>query len=167
MCHLCQQKNIQSSEITLFIRLEDGVPDGYPISETNFRLLFPDTSFPSHFTADLVEPLGYGIYEISDHPESPGRYEKNIEVKPIRCEHGIWKQTWGVIPMSDAEKEAIDAAKAKEIRSERDWKLAACDWTQVADAPVNKAAWATYRQALRNMPEQEGFPWSVEWPRRP
>lgn len=50
------------------------------------------------------------------------------------------------------------------MRIHRDRLLAECDWTQVADAPVNKAAWAAYRQALRDFPatwvpsEEADFP---------
>jgi hypothetical protein len=57
--------------------------------------------------------------------------------------------------------------KAVEVRSERNAKLAATDWTQVADTTANKTAWATYRQALRNVPTQAGFPWTIEWPTQP
>jgi hypothetical protein len=53
------------------------------------------------------------------------------------------------------------------IRLERDAKLTQSDWTQVADAPVDQAAWATYRQALRDIPEQSGFPNEVNWPTEP
>ena len=56
---------------------------------------------------------------------------------------------------------------ADAVRAERDRLLAACDWTQVQDAPVDAAAWATYRQALRDVPEQAGFPEAVEWPVAP
>lgn len=61
---------------------------------------------------------------------------------------------------------ANDRAAAK-IRTERDTKLTESDWTQVADAPVDKAAWATYRQALRDIPSQAGFPNEVTWPTEP
>lgn len=54
-----------------------------------------------------------------------------------------------------------------EARAQRNQLLAASDWTQVADAPVHKAAWATYRQALRDISAQEGFPWAVVWPTQP
>ena len=57
--------------------------------------------------------------------------------------------------------------KAVEVRSERNAKLAATDWTQVADTTADKAAWATYRQALRNVPTQAGFPNTVVWPVAP
>lgn len=64
--------------------------------------------------------------------------------------------------------EAIpDEEKAGQVRAERNDKLTASDWTQVADAPVDKAAWATYRQALRDVTAQEGFPWTITWPDAP
>ena len=56
---------------------------------------------------------------------------------------------------------------ASQIRQERNTLLSDCDWTQVSDAPVNQAAWQTYRQALRDITSQEGFPYSVIWPTKP
>jgi len=53
------------------------------------------------------------------------------------------------------------------VRAERDSLLAACDWTQVADAPVDAAAWATYRQALRDIPQDYASPDDVVWPEAP
>jgi len=66
-----------------------------------------------------------------------------------------------------AYKASKDAEQAKSVRATRDAKLAECDWTQVADAPVDKAVWATYRQALRDVTAQTGFPWTVTWPDKP
>lgn len=57
--------------------------------------------------------------------------------------------------------------QAESIRADRDNRLADTDWTQLADAPVDKEAWATYRQALRDVPAQEGFPEDVVWPEIP
>lgn len=53
------------------------------------------------------------------------------------------------------------------VRQERDKKLIESDWTQVIDAPVDQAAWATYRQTLRDIPSQAGFPNEVTWPTEP
>ena len=69
-------------------------------------------------------------------------------------------------------KEALVASQeperlASQIRQERNTLLSDCDWTQVSDAPVNQAAWQTYRQALRDITAQAGFPYSVEWPTKP
>lgn len=52
-------------------------------------------------------------------------------------------------------------------RQHRNALLVASDWTQVADAPVDKAAWATYRQELRDVTNQEAFPSEVTWPVAP
>jgi hypothetical protein len=60
-----------------------------------------------------------------------------------------------------------NSRKAAVIRNQRNTKLSESDWTQVADAPVNKAAWATYRQALRDVTAQAGFPWTIDWPTIP
>lgn len=59
---------------------------------------------------------------------------------------------------------------AEEVRAERDRLLAATDWTQVLDAPISaesRAEMRVYRQALRNVPQQPGFPAAVEWPVMP
>ena len=66
-----------------------------------------------------------------------------------------------------AYKASKDAEQAKSIRATRGEKLADSDWTQVADAPVDKAVWATYRQALRDITAQSGFPWTITWPDAP
>jgi len=57
--------------------------------------------------------------------------------------------------------------KAKEVRTQRDALLAETDWTQVADAPVDAQAYADYRQALRDVPQQSGFPGDIDWPVKP
>ena len=59
---------------------------------------------------------------------------------------------------------------AAEARAKRDALLAECDWTQVLDAPIDAAAreaYRVYRQALRDIPEQEGFPYEIQWPAEP
>ena len=66
-----------------------------------------------------------------------------------------------------AYKATKDAEQAKSVRASRDEKLKDCDWTQVADAPVDKTVWATYRQALRDVTTQTGFPWTITWPDAP
>ena len=58
-------------------------------------------------------------------------------------------------------------ALATQARTQRDALLSQSDWTQGADAPVDQAAWATYRQALRDVPSQAGFPENINWPTAP
>jgi hypothetical protein len=68
------------------------------------------------------------------------------------------------------EKAEIDAQKAAAVRRERNAKLTECDWTQLNDTPLDnptKVEWTTYRQALRDITAQAGFPHNVVWPVKP
>jgi hypothetical protein len=150
----------------MLIKLQDGKPTGYPVLEANFKQLFPGTSFPAFLTPSDVEPFGFGMYDFTSQP-TPGKYQKVVEAPAVKDAQGIWRQTWAVVDMSAQEKTEEDARKAAEVRAERNGRLTVSDWTQVADAPVDKQAWAAYRQQLRNLPQQSGFPWSVVWPAKP
>ena len=56
--------------------------------------------------------------------------------------------------------------KEVEIRGARNKLLAESDWTQLSDSPVNKEAWAIYRQQLRDITIQSEFPMNVVWPEK-
>lgn len=60
-------------------------------------------------------------------------------------------------------EQAVDLAK--QVRAQRDALLRESDWTQLPDVPVDRQAWATYRQALRDITSQPGFPATVTWPK--
>ena len=51
---------------------------------------------------------------------------------------------------------ATDEQKWQQILAWRNQQLAATDWTQLSDSPLDKEAWAAYRQALRDLPAQGG-----------
>ena len=53
------------------------------------------------------------------------------------------------------------------VRAQRDELIAAIDWTVLGDTKADKEDWKAYRQALRDVPEQEGFPYDVIWPEPP
>ena len=70
----------------------------------------------------------------------------------------------------EAERAILSLPTADEVRAQRKKLLAETDWTQVLDAPIDtetREAYRTYRQALRDVPEQEGFPTAVVWPELP
>jgi len=93
---------------------------------------------------------------ISDNDYSTLRWdESNTDKKPTKK---ALDEAW-----PDVER----ALAWKAIRAERDRRLAASDWTQVSDAPVDSAAWATYRQQLRDLPQNYILPDDVEWPEEP
>ena len=136
----------------------------FPIYSIHQR--FPNTSFPANVAdADLPE----GVVRV--HPVAPPPFNPSTH-KPVQSStpalvNGRWELGYTIAALDAAELQQIRDSKATEVRSERDARLAACDWTQVADAPVNKTAWATYRQALRDVTSQSGFPFDVSWPAEP
>jgi hypothetical protein len=81
-------------------------------------------------------------------------------------ESGVWKQAWNVVTLSDEEQQQIQATAAQNTRAKRNQLLAETDWTQLSDSSV-ASTWTEYRQALRDLPSQEGFPYTVTWPTKP
>jgi hypothetical protein len=65
------------------------------------------------------------------------------------------------------ETEIPDDWYFERLRLWRDAQLKASDWTQVEDAPIDKSAWATYRQALRDLPNQSNNPKELKFPNEP
>jgi hypothetical protein len=68
------------------------------------------------------------------------------------------------LPNDDLVSDEIFLAR---LRHWRDTELARTDWTQLADAPVDQAAWATYRQALRDLPASNSDLRKIELPIAP
>jgi len=134
----------------------------------DYREAFPDTGFPISGPNDefLIER---GYAKVSVFKEHNRDTQKLVNVAayyeaPFVYTVAVQDKTAEEIATETAEKEAT---QANAIRAERDRKLAECDWTQLADSTANKAAWAIYRQALRDGPAQTGFPWTVTWPETP
>lgn len=139
----------------------------YPLSAADVRAAHPNTSFPSEvagFEAALID-MGYAVVQAT--PEPAITYTQNLaEGAPKKGKTG-YTQTWII---SDASAEQITErtdAEAASIRQERNQRLADCDWTQLPDAPVDASAWAAYRQDLRDVTSQPGFPWNIIWPMSP
>ena len=157
--------------MTLFIRLVEGAPTGNPILEQNLRQIFPNTSFPNYFTADDVEPMGYGIYDFSSQPDLT-KYQKCLEVDPVRSDVGVWRQTWSVVEMSETEIIVVDAARASQVRNQRDILLYGTDWIASKCYESGESVpddVKEYRQALRDITNHANFPYlnNVDWPTEP
>lgn len=129
-------------------------------------------------TVEILDSLGADV--VFEGPQATGgtvyQYSMRAGVEQV---NGKWFTKYVLGPIfvdneqaTAAEQEAAynllkDTEQAKAVRTSRNQLLNESDWTQVADAPVDKAVWATYRQALRDISTQTGFPWNVEWPVKP
>jgi hypothetical protein len=150
---------------------------GAVVLEQGFRAMHPNTSMPQQLTEAAINELGGDI--VFEGPQASGgtvyQYSQAAGVEQIG---GKWYTKYILGPVfTDGETTAVeqeaaykaakDATQAASVRQERSDKLADCDWTQVDDSPVDKAVWATYRQALRDITDQAGFPWTITWPDAP
>jgi len=148
---------------------------GAVMYENEFRTLFPNTSLPQQLSESLINELGADV--VFEGPQATGgtvyQYSQYAGVEQI---DGKWYTKYILGPVftdneesTAAEQEAAykvlkDAEQAKAVREQRNKLLADSDWTQLADAPVDSAIWTAYRQALRDVTKQDGFPFNIVWP---
>jgi hypothetical protein len=142
----------------MYAKIINNVLIKFPYSMGALHVENPDTSFPAAPTAETLE--AFGVYKIVEETAPTVDSKTHRQSQSIQQVNGVWTQVWTLQQLAE------DKAAAN-IRGYRDGLLADSDWTQVADAPVDKDAWATYRQALRNVTLQAGFPWEVVWPTQP
>ena len=131
----------------------------------DYRDVFHNTSFPANGPSDefLTEQ---GSYKVNLFLPHNARTEKLVSCDPY-IQDG-WAYTVEVQPKTQEELDADTEAQAANVRSQRNQLLAACDWTQGKDIPDTVSdPWAIYRQELRDVPDQPGFPWIVVWPDAP
>jgi len=141
---------------------------GAVVTDGEFRAAFPSTGFPIHITEQTYNEFGYDV--VLEGPQAqPTRYQVGF-ADGVQQIDGKWFTKYSLADMDDEAKAAKDEEQAKNVRTQRTEKLRDCDWTQLDDTPMSntqKAGWATYRQALRDVPKQAGFPFDIEWPTQP
>ena len=140
----------------MFIRLTNGTPENYTLAQ--LRRDNPNVSFPKDIPAETL--ASFGVYPVkrTDPPEHNPLTQIVHVIDPVQTE-GDWVQQW----------ETLDLPKdqaAENIRAERNRLLSETDWMALSDNTITQE-WADYRQALRDITVQEGFPYSVEWPTKP
>ena len=140
---------------------------GAVMYEAEFRAYQKANGGPSWetTTTEVLEALGADVV-FEGAQAQPTRYQTAYANGAEQID-GKWYTKYSVAEMDAEAITAKDAEQAKAVRDQRSEKLKDSDWTQVADAPVDKAVWATYRQALRDITNQSGFPWTITWPESP
>lgn len=137
------------------------IPNTYPYNIAQLYSDNPETSFPDEMPNERLAEWGVYPVILKSRPETSSGMVAE-EIFPVNLA-GIWTQQWLVRDLTFDELEDL----ASNIRAERTRLLQESDWTQVADAPVDKTAWAIYRQALRDVTAQPDFPTIVNWPTKP
>jgi len=137
----------------------------YPYTLPDLRLDTPGTSFPIEI--DDATAAYFGVVPVKPTAPPLETHTINLERTAV-LEGSIWVEKWFEIPATEEQIQERTAASANDARQKRNQLLAECDWTQLSDVEAKTSVgWVSYRQALRDVPEQVGFPWTITWPNIP
>lgn len=140
-----------------YIKLTNGTPEIYSIGQ--LRRDNPNVSFPEIPTNSLLADWDVYPLVVLDRPEFDFNTQNCIKGDITKVDDLIWTQGWVVENKPQEEAEL-------NIRSMRDNLLSQTDWMALSDNTLTQP-WADYRQALRDVTSQAGFPYSVVWPTPP
>jgi hypothetical protein len=164
----------------LLVKTANGQVEQFPYTLGDLRRDNPQTSFPKKIGDAIL--ASYGIFHVMpdpqpdhDHlvqtvvrdaePHRETRIKQADDLEPADVAVGDSYETgrW-VIGYTVANKPQDQAEQA--VRNQRDRLLSDSDWRALSDNTLSPA-WASYRQALRDITGQAGFPYAVTWPTTP
>jgi hypothetical protein len=160
----------------MLAKIENGVVTKWPLAEHYVQHENPNTSFAFPLSDETLTQFGFARFEYTDPPAYDVEFQEAHEVTPALAGASA-VQRWEIKDRYTADEKAAYIIKRdqeqlvfrqKTVRQQRDALLAATDWTQTVDVPqATKDKWAPYRQALRDVPQQAGFPDNIQWPSKP
>jgi len=161
----------------LFVKLATGTPK----TKVQLRNENKHMSLPESWTDATLESLGVArVQSVSQPSANTTHVPVNDGVEQV---DGVWRQKWvmqarfteytdannnviTVQSQADAYQQSLDDAEAAKVRATRDTLLAETDFYALSDVTMS-AEMTTYRQALRDVPSQAGFPYTITWPDKP
>ena len=152
-------------------------------SQGQIRLDNKNMSLPKVWTANVCDALGVDPVLAAPAPEPSDSYKSVVRNGAVQDANGNWVQAWveremfteytddeGNVQTVDAQKTAYDTQQSNELataeRAERDRLLKETDHYGLSDVTMSSEM-TTYRQALRDVPQQDGFPSTITWPTKP
>ena len=154
--------------MSLYREIETGVVK----TQGEVKGMYSNVSFSR--VVDTYADLGWDEIVAVPMPAPSTPLKKVEHGDPVK-KAGKWTQVWieenifsGATKAADeaAHTEQLDIAAAESARTDRDSRLAVTDFHGLSDTVMSEAM-TTYRQALRDVPEQDGFPHEVTWPDSP
>jgi len=140
----------------MHLKLTNGVPAKYTLGQ--FRRDNPNTSFPKHIPDEMLASYDVYPYTVQDVD-----YDRMTQTKS----EGDFSQVDGQWVLSMVAENLPQEQAERRIRSKRDDDLQKTDWIVIKSYERGEnipAEWELYRQALRDVTDQSGFPYSVTWP---
>ena len=151
----------------MFAKIENQKVIKYPYNETELRNDNPSTSFPINPLENTELREAFDVVEVQENPipdynnQTQNCIEKNPELK-----NGNWVKVWETETKTSAETAQDDSDQWVEIRNQRNQKLQETDWqmTKALETGEDASDLRTYRQKLRDIPQNETNPFSINWP---
>lgn len=151
----------------MYAKIENGVCTKCPYTIDDLRRDNPNTSFPAQMSDAGLQEFGVVSVVMTPAPSFDEISQSLSQPLPVLV-GGEWRQQWAVANLPQSEIDINLNKLAFSVRATRNGLLKDSDWTQLADfAGTNRPAWVQYRQALRDVPQQAGFPRTVVWPTQP
>lgn len=149
----------------MYVKVINGVVEKYPYSIGELRKDSPNVSFPKNPSNETL--ADWNVYPVvsTAEPSYDIATQRVVWGTPALV-NGQWTHTWETVALSVEEQQNRRQAKETEIRNERDRLLEETDWRFRSDMNPSQS-WIDYCQALRDVPQQAGFPWNVQWPVKP
>ena len=154
----------------MYVKINNDEVQKYPYTIDELRGDNPNTSFPKNPSEEILN--SFGVYSVGfqaqpDYDSSAQRVDHSLKPELI---DGKWIITKTVVDLTDEQIEANQARlyldAANQVRRKRDMLLEATDWYGLSDVTM-PAEIASYRQALRDISAQDGFPHNIIWPEKP
>ena len=144
---------------------------GEVISERDLYYKYPNISFPKLLTPYVIDTYGLDVILEGPRPQTTPPYETVVR-QGIEEIKGKWFTKYAIGPIFNNEEDEeayrlkIDIQASESIRSTRNSLISKSDWMGYSDVIMSNE-WREYRQELRDITTQEGFPHNVEWPMIP
>jgi len=150
----------------MFAKITNGVAERFPYSVGDLRRDHPNTSFPKNIpTATMTEYGMVPVTQITAPEHDPLTHGVAYGPLPV-LQNGSWVLVPTVVELLPEVISARHAIEVDRARTQRNELLAATDWTALSDTTMSPEM-AVYRQALRDITLQSGFPHDVSWPTKP
>ena len=138
----------------------------WPYTLHMLRIDEPGTSFPEIMSDELLNEFQVFLVEIDVCPEIE-YWQDATRIDPV-YENEKWVQHWSITDVDAETLQERQDQKAASIRDDRNKLLQECDWSQSRDISDEIALlWQPYRQQLRDITTQSGFPFEIVWPTKP
>ena len=144
------------------------LPDTYPYSLADFRSDNPQVSVRDNPSDETLAE--FGLVPVQPAIQPTVDYTLNVVAQTPRLIDGEWVEAWALEAASDEQIAERTAEAATQTRTLRNSELQASDWWVIQAAETGaqlSAEKLSYRQTLRDVTAQSGFPFNIIWPTKP